>query len=217
MSEQAGGPTLYVIGWHEWLSDPGIGLCGSRDASPEGLSIARSVGRAAAHLEVPLVSGYARGVDTAGHVAAIEAGGLTTAVLAEGVSTSRGFRLRRDYHGLIEPLEQMTIVSQFPPNTRWRVWNAMKRNQTICALSQVMVAIEPGETGGTLNAAQEAIKRRKQLIVVWPQAIEVPSYVAALSNELGVQLARNERDAVTAIRTAITAPEREPSMFESAR
>lgn len=208
---------LYVFGQTKSLGELGIGLCGSRDACETGLRIATAVGQEAARLGLVLVSGYAKGADTAGHIAAIKEDGRTTAVLAEGFSGSRGFRLREEYSDIVNPLERMNIISQFPINSRWQVWKAMKRNQTICAFSSVLVAIEPGVRGGTLDAAQKALKQNKQLIVVWPTEGDVPAHVTQLGNKHCATLTRDEAETVRALKRALDEPEGEPSLFDSTR
>jgi hypothetical protein len=79
-------PALFCRGDVALLGDPAIGVCGSRNATTEGLSAARACGEDAARSRVTVVSGYAKGVDTESHTAAIKAGGRTIAVLAEGIS-----------------------------------------------------------------------------------------------------------------------------------
>ena len=134
----------------------GVGLCGSRDASDDGIALARAAGVAAAELGAPLVSGYARGVDTAGHVGALAAGGSTIAVLPEGIAR---FRLRAEYRELGSALDDgLTVVSPFDREAGWSVQRAMGRNGLICALSAVLVVVEPGESGGTIAAAREALR-----------------------------------------------------------
>ena len=137
------------------LSTAGVGLCGSRDASDDGIALARAAGVAAAELGAPLVSGYARGVDTAGHVGALAAGGSTIAVLPEGIER---FQLRAEYRELGSDLEELTVISPFDREAGWSVQRAMGRNALICALSAVLVVVEPGESGGTIAAAREALR-----------------------------------------------------------
>ena len=150
-----GAASLDLHGDAGLLLTAGVGLCGSRDASVDGIAMARVAGAAAADLGVPLVSGYARGVDTAGHVAALSAGGSTVAVMAEGIER---FRLREEYRGFDTELDRLTVVSQFLPGTRWTTHRAMARNALICALSAVVVVVEPRESGGTIAAGQEALR-----------------------------------------------------------
>lgn len=150
-----GAASLDLHGRAELLRTAGVGLCGSRDASEQGIAMAQAAGATAAGLDVPLISGYARGVDTAGHVAALSAGGSTIAVLAEGIER---FRLREEYRSFDTELDNLTAVSQFPPGAGWSVHRAMARNALICALSAVIVVVEPRESGGTIAAAREALR-----------------------------------------------------------
>lgn len=210
--------SLDLHGRHDLLLTAGIGLCGSRDASDHGIEFARAAGTAAADMEVPLVSGYARGVDTAGHVAALSANGPTVAVLAEGIGQ---FRLREEYRDLHDELEKLIVVSQFESATGWSVHRAMARNALICALSAVMVVIEPGESGGTIAAAREALRTsrdgRKQpqpLILVLRQDHEdaLRPEVAKLRRREGVTCVETVAELESAIhrvfaeRTSQTAP-----------
>ena len=150
------GGEIDLHGNAELLLTAGVGLCGSRDASADGIALARAAGVAAAELGAPLVSGYARGVDTAGHVGALAAGGSTIAVLPEGIAR---FRLRAEYRELGSALDDgLTVVSPFDREAGWSVQRAMGRNALICALSAVLVVVEPGESGGTIAAAREALR-----------------------------------------------------------
>lgn len=149
------GGSIDLHGSADLLTVAGVGLCGSRDASADGIALARAAGVAAAELGAPLVSGYARGVDTAGHVAALAAGGSTIAVLPEGIER---FQLRAEYRELGSDLDGLTVVSPFDREAGWSVQRAMGRNGLICALSAVLVVVEPGESGGTIAAAREALR-----------------------------------------------------------
>lgn len=149
------GGSVDLHGSADLLTVAGVGLCGSRDASADGIALARAAGVAAAELGAPLVSGYARGVDTAGHVAALAAGGSTIAVLPEGIER---FQLRAEYRELGSDLDGLTVVSPFDREAGWSVQRAMGRNGLICALSAVLVVVEPGESGGTIAAAREALR-----------------------------------------------------------
>lgn len=154
---------LYVRGDASRLSRTGLGICGSRNASPKGLTFAREFGRAAAEIEAIEVSGYAKGVDTNAHLGSLESGGETIVVLAEGILH---FRLKRVLRALGDMEERLTVISEFPVGRPWRVHSAMARNQTICALSAALVVVEAGTTGGTLDAGRKCLSQGKPLLVV---------------------------------------------------
>ena len=194
LHERAGHPALHVLGGSQPLNDPGIGLCGSRNGSDVALDYARAAGAIAAAFGVPLVSGYAKGSDTAAHTRCIEAGGHTTAVLAEGISR---FRLRSEYNAVLEDwdefTESMTVVSQFRLDAPWSVFNAMQRNKTVCGLSNMLVAIDPGEKGGTLNAAQEALRQKIPVVIALSSSDQMHHQIELLVGRGGL-LVSSERE-----------------------
>lgn len=157
---------LYSIGNAELLNRPGIGICGSRDASPEALDWAYHLGREAANRNLLIVSGYARGVDRQAHKGALEAGGSTIAVLPEGI---QGFSVRRELVNHVDLDHNFLAVSMFEPNARWTAVRAMTRNQLIVGLSSSLVVVEAREKGGTIDAARKCLKQGKKL---W--AVEYP-------------------------------------------
>jgi DNA processing protein len=157
---------LYSIGNVELLNRSGIGICGSRDASPEALDWAYLLGKEAARRNIPIVSGYARGVDRQAHKGALEANGSTIAVLPEGIE---GFSIRRELVSHVDLGNNFLAVSMFEPSARWSSWRAMTRNQLIVGLSSSLVVVEAREKGGTIDAARKCLKQGKKL---W--AVEYP-------------------------------------------
>lgn len=158
-------PILYVAGNRELLFMPAAGFCGSRFASAQGTEIARQTARLLAHESINVVSGYAKGVDIATHSGALEAGGTTTVVLAEGILH---FRLKeKDLPWLgDDPMSRILVISEFAPRVPWKAHNAMQRNRTICALSDALVVIESGMEGGTFDAGNAALNLSVPLFCV---------------------------------------------------
>jgi DNA processing protein len=155
---------LFYRGPIELLENSTVGVCGSRNATSIGLRAARACGEDAARLGITVVSGYAKGIDTESHLACLESGGSTIAVLAEGILN---FRLRPAFR---EPpssaLDHLLVISQFPPSQRWTAGAAMTRNQVMIGLSQAVVVVEAGETGGTLRAGEVALQSGRRLLVM---------------------------------------------------
>jgi DNA processing protein len=149
-------PPVYLFAWGslDLLRGGGIGMCGSRTASDRGLEAARVCGREVARHDLHVVSGYARGVDTVTHLAALEHGAGTVIVLAEGILH---FRVKRVFREVGLSSENVLVLSQFPPRQRWTAGAAMTRNGVICALGRALVVVEAGERGGTLNAGRQAL------------------------------------------------------------
>ncbi len=198
-------PNLAGYGREDLLATRGISLCGSRAAGDVGLEFARAVGSFAAELGLPLVSGYAKGVDMAGHVACVEPGGHTIAVLAEGLGR---FRLRREMSAVMDPWDDdfephLTVVSEFEHNAGWTVWRAMQRNALICSLGRVLVAVDPGESGGTLDAVKKAVKRDMPVVIGWSNPERSHDHLQNLLTDPTVKIATTLDDLLAGIDAAL--------------
>ncbi|MVU76005.1 hypothetical protein GPX89_01955 [Nocardia sp. ET3-3] len=155
-------PALFCIGASQLLTAQGAGICGARNASALGLKAARASGEEVSSRGLTVVSGYAKGVDSESHRAALENGGATILVLAEGIDH---FRVKRDLSPHFDP-ERVLVISQFHPGQPWATHAAMTRNRLIFGLGMALIVIEAGERGGTLAAGQEALKRGRPVVVV---------------------------------------------------
>ena len=145
---------LDMVGNLDLFEMPGIGFCGSRKSSPKGLETAQDCAEQAAQNNASVVSGNAAGVDFEAHFNSLKAGGKTILVLPEGINH---FRIKK----ALEPVwdwDRVLVISQFEPDEPWKAFRAMTRNKLIIALSRVMIVIEAGEKGGTLNAGKETLK-----------------------------------------------------------
>jgi DNA processing protein len=156
-------PILYYRGNASLLNAPSVGMCGSRDATDDGKEAAKVAGAAVAGAGLTIISGYARGVDTETHLAAIRAGGSTIIVLAEGIT---GFRFKRAFRSVRIDGARVLVISQFPPRQRWTVRGAMMRNAIIAGLGVALVVIEAGESGGTLDAGLKGIELKRPVFAI---------------------------------------------------
>ncbi len=136
-----------------------IMTCGSRNSSGKGRELAYKCGRLIGEQGYAVASGYARGVDMAAHLGALESGGNTIAIVPYGL---RNFRVKND---MIEAFdkERFLAVSELPPLCPFSARNALRRNNLLVALSNAVIVIEPGETGGTWHSAKCAMKMGKPL------------------------------------------------------
>lgn len=152
-------PVLACLGNLALFGQKAVGFCGSRAASEKGLATATDIADQLAHEGYVVVSGHAAGVDQAAHRAALAAGGATIVVLPEGILN---FQPRKELAEVWD-LNRVLVVSEFPPGVPWSATQAMQRNKTILALSDVMILIEAGETGGSMAAGEAALAMRKPL------------------------------------------------------
>lgn len=153
---------LYAAGNLALFNRPGVAIVGSRHSSEHGLKTAARIARAVAEAGIVVTSGYAKGVDTAAHLAALEAGGDTVFVLPFGF---KHFRVKRELKLLVKP-EHVLAISQFPFGQPWFASAAMKRNEVVCGLADCVIVIEAGESGGTVEAARTARTLGKRLYIV---------------------------------------------------
>jgi DNA processing protein len=156
-------PTLFYMGSPELLNAPGIGVCGSRNATEGGLKAAAACGETAARQRLTVVSGYARGVDMATHVSALAVGGTTVIVLPEGIDR---FRVKRGEFAEVWDPARALVVSQFTPTRPWSAGGAMTRNNVIIGLSLALVVVEASEKGGTLAAGTTALDLNRRVITL---------------------------------------------------
>ena len=159
---------LSCMGNLNLLQKTKVGFSGSRKASEKGLWIARDCASQLAEQDICVVSGYADGVDMAAHRAALQSGGSTIIVLPEGIDA---FHVKEEIKADWD-WNRVLVVSEFMPHDGWMASRAMHRNNTIIALSDAMLVVEAGETGGSLDAGMKTINMGKSLFV--PRFAQVP-------------------------------------------
>lgn len=148
-------PVLFGCGNKVLLNAGGLAVIGSRNASEPDLAFTDQVGAKAAAENVTIVSGGARGVDETAMIGAMRQGGVVIGVMADSLlkaATSSKWR-----KGLMDG--HVVLVSPFYPEAGFSVGNAMARNKYIYCLADSSLVIHSGKKGGTLNGAQENLKK----------------------------------------------------------
>lgn len=155
-------PFLYVRG--ELLShEPSIAIVGSRRATTYGLMTTRSLAEALGRCGISVISGLARGVDTAAHKGALAGGGRTTGVLGCGIDQVYPPENRTLF---AEMAEKGCLVSEFPLGTLPLAENFPRRNRIISGLSQGVLVVEATENSGSLITAQYALEHGRDVYAV---------------------------------------------------
>lgn len=158
-------PVLWVRGARSTLLRPAVALIGSRAGSPSALAIAEQLGRDLATAGLLVVSGLARGVDSAAHRGALSAAGATAAVLGSGADVAYPPE-HRALADLIAAAPAGAIVSELAPGTRPHRWFFPLRNRIISGLSRAVVVIEAGEKSGSLITARCALDQGRDVLAV---------------------------------------------------
>lgn len=173
-------PGLFVRGEAEvaLLARPAVAIVGARACSAYGRQIARSLGRELAAAGLVVVSGLARGVDAEAHRGALEAGGLTVAVLGCGID--------RDYPAAHRELARQVaatglVLSEYAPGVEPAPWRFPARNRIVAGLCAASVVVEARERSGALITADFALEEGREVFAV---PGEITSALSAGSNAL---------------------------------
>src|SRR3954447_1525080 len=156
-------PVISVCGRTELLHRPAVAIVGARNASANGCGFARTLARERAKAELVVVSGLARGIDTAAHEGALAAAGATVAVIAAGVDVAYPpenaalmRRIASDGAGVSErPLGATARAKDFP-----------RRNRVIAGLSLGVVVVKAAPASGSLITARLALDYGREVIAV---------------------------------------------------
>jgi len=154
---------VFYTGDLSLLNRPVVSVVGTREATDNGWKRASRLGRELAENKIVVMSGLAKGVDTAALTSAIEAGGKTVGVI--GTPLDKAYPIEnaelqeniyRD-HLLISPFRSGETVhkSNFP-----------KRNRVMALLSDATVIVEASDTSGTLHQAAECLRQGRWLFIV---------------------------------------------------
>jgi DNA processing protein len=160
------------------LSHAAVAVVGARSCSPYGSAVARMLGRDLAAAGLVVVSGLARGVDAEAHRGALEAGGLTVAVLGCGVD--------RDYPAAHRELarrivERGLVVSEYATGVEPAPWRFPARNRIIAGLARATAVVEAREASGALITADRALEEGREVFAV---PGEITSALSVGSNAL---------------------------------
>lgn len=156
-------PVLFVRGTLISRDQHSVALVGTRRASPYGIHVADRLATGLAGADVTVVSGLAKGIDTAAHKAALRAGGRTIAVCGSGldqVYPPENTNLARDI------TTQGALVTEFAPGIPPDAVNFPRRNRIIAGLSRLTVIVEAGERSGAMITADLALEQGRDVLAV---------------------------------------------------
>ena len=154
---------LYAKGNFTETDKYAIAMVGSRRASVYGMQTAEKISRGLAASGLTVVSGMARGIDTASHKGALEAGGRTVAVLGSGIDVPYP-AANRNLAKIIE--SSGTVISEFPMGTQPNRENFPRRNRIISALSLGVIVVEATIDSGSLITVGYALEQGKEVFAV---------------------------------------------------
>jgi len=154
---------LYARGDVELLRNPAVGVVGTRNCTQQGRRAAAALAGSLAASGITIVSGMARGVDTAAHNAALELPGGTIAVLGTGIDVAYPSENRALYHRIAD---NGLILSEFSPGTPPEARHFPIRNRIISGLSLGVLVIEAAPGSGSLITARNALEQNRAVYAV---------------------------------------------------
>ena len=164
LAEISGPPEcIWTRGDRSLFARTAVAVVGARNASQEGLTAAYEIASDLGRAGIVVVSGLARGVDSAAHMGALDNGGATIAVLGTGIdrvypAENVALFERIAAHGL--------LVTEFSPGTLPVDWHFPRRNRIISGLSKAVVVIEAREKSGSLITARLAADQGRDVMAV---------------------------------------------------
>lgn len=163
-------PVLFCRGALTPSDGAAVAIVGTRHPTQYGRLVAERFGRELAEAGLTVVSGLARGIDTAAHRGALAAGGRAIAVLGSGVDVpypSENARL------MAQVAETGAVVSEAPMGAGPDAWRFPARNRIISGLCLGVLVVEAGETSGALITARFAAEQGREVFAV-PNTIGTP-------------------------------------------
>ncbi|HZK23871.1 MAG TPA: DNA-processing protein DprA [Oscillospiraceae bacterium] len=162
---------LYYRGDISCLSQFSVAIVGSRKATAYGRAAAEKFAGELASAGVVIISGLARGIDSHAHLGALQANGLTAAVLGSGLDIC----YPPENRALREKIVQSgVVISEFPPGAQPKPAHFPMRNRIISGLSQATIVVEAAEKSGALITADCALEQGREVFAV-PGSIHSPT------------------------------------------
>jgi DNA processing protein len=158
------------VGDTSLLRRPCVAIVGTREATPYGLRSARALAGALAAAGATVVSGMARGIDAAAHVAALDSRGGTIAVLGAGIDVPYPPSHRRLHQRIAA---DGLLLSESAPGARPNRGSFPSRNRIIAAISTATIVVEAGHKSGALITARDALDLGRTVAAV-PGPIDAP-------------------------------------------
>jgi DNA processing protein len=185
-------PFLFVRGHLLERDLRSVAVVGTRQPTDSGLLKATKMGRLLTDAGVTVVSGLARGIDTAAHQATLERGGRTIAVIGTGILRC----YPKENAELAERIATTgAVVSQFWPSAPPASWSFPRRNITMSGIAQGTVVIEASATSGAKMQARLALQHGKKVFLLRSLVDNYP-WAARYAGERNVRIVDEVEDVV---------------------
>lgn len=180
-----------------------VAMVGTRNPSRYGLDMAESISRDLAAAGFTIVSGLARGIDTACHRAALEAGGRTIGVLGCGIDVS----YPRENKILVEEMTRSgAVITELRPGIAPLPTGFFRRNRIVSGLTRGVVVVECAMKSGSLITANHALDQNRDVFAVPGNVMNMRSRGPHHLIRQGAALVESAQDVIAALAPASDAP-----------
>jgi DNA processing protein len=204
-------PALIVMGHLSLLEKPAVAMVGARNASAAACRFARQLAQKLGETGAAIVSGLARGVDTAAHDGSLESG--TIAVVAGGIDIFYPPENEARQRAIAE---RGLLIAEQPPGTEPRARHFPYRNRIIAGLAHGTVVVEAAPNSGSLITARCAAEAGREVMAVPGSPLDPRAQGCNQLIREGATLVQNADDVMEAINPLRIRPFRQPERNYSA-
>lgn len=202
---------LFVRGELTHRDTRAVAVVGARNPTRYGLEMTEQISRDLVREEITLVSGLARGIDTACHKAALKGGGRTIGVLGCGIDVV----YPRENKELIEEMAQAgAVISEFRPGVAPLATNFYRRNRIVSGLAKGVLVVEATRNSGSLITAAHALDQNRDVFAVPGNVMNKRSAGPHHLLKQGAGLVECADDIVQGLFTPLEAKS-QPSLFQA--
>lgn len=187
-------PLISLLGNRSILEKQALAIVGARNASLNGCHFAKKLATELGAYGYQIVSGLARGIDTAAHQGALNSG--TVAVLAGGIDHIYPLENQTLYHKIVE---QGLIIAETPLGTAPQASFFPRRNRIISGLSLGVIIIEAAKQSGSLVTSRFALEQGREVFAVPGSPLDPRSYGANMLIRQGATLIQNVDDVISVV------------------
>jgi DNA processing protein len=191
---------LYVKGEFMPRDTVSIAIVGSRRASFYGLSMAEKLAWGLAGFNFTIVSGLARGIDTASHKGALKANGRTVAVLGSGLANIYPPENKDLFNQICD---NGAVISEFPMQMEPLAQNFPRRNRIISGLSLGVAVVEAARNSGALITADYALEQNREVFAIPGEVSSLTSYGTHRLIKQGAKLVDSVDDIIEELKPKI--------------
>lgn len=183
---------IFILGNEKILNEFSIAIVGTRKCTKYGEEIAKSLSYNLAKYGINIISGMAKGIDTAAHIGTMIAKGKTIAVLGGGFNNIYPKENTKLLKEIIE--KGGTVITEYEEDIKPLPENFPKRNRIISGLSQGVVVVEARKRSGSLITADFALEEGKEVFAIPGDVNKETSKGCNMLIKEGAKLTENVKD-----------------------